>query len=88
VPSSVEEIIAASVRTEQTFTPLPPTRSCKFSRSAVPWPLPTCQIRVRTADKTIRARDDTGAHAAQSPADTALSQGQAAAADLLRSSQT
>jgi len=35
------------------------------------------------ADPNIRARDDAGAHAGQSPADTALAQGHTAAADLM-----
>jgi ankyrin repeat protein len=39
----------------------------------------------RGADPTIRARDDAEGHAGQSPAETALAQGQTAAADLLRS---
>ncbi len=38
----------------------------------------------RGADPTLRARDDAGAHAGQTPGDTARAQGQAAAADLLR----
>lgn len=37
----------------------------------------------RGADPTIRARDDAGAHAGQSAIETALAQGQSAAADLL-----
>jgi uncharacterized protein len=39
----------------------------------------------RGADPAIRARDNSGAHAGQSPVETALAQGQTAAADLLRS---
>jgi uncharacterized protein len=38
----------------------------------------------RGADPTIRAHDDAGAHAGQTAADTAASQGQTAAAELLR----
>jgi len=39
----------------------------------------------RGADPGIRARNDSGSHAGQSPVETALAQGQTAAADLLRS---
>jgi ankyrin repeat protein len=39
----------------------------------------------RGANPTIRARDDAGTHAGQSPEETASAQGQTAAADLLRS---
>lgn len=41
----------------------------------------------RGADTTIRALDEAGAHAGQSPAETALAVGQTAAADLLRRAQ-